>query len=345
MGETLRPISLSDRFALQEMELLLQREGICRDGNLDYTCGIYDEDENLVATGSCFGNTLRCLAVSGDRRGQGLLVQIVSHLMDVQAQRGNLDVFLYTKSENAAFFSGLGFYEIARVEGQMVFMENRRDGFRKYCASLEKRNARQIAAVVMNANPFTLGHRHLLEQASAENDVVHLFLLREEAGPIPYAVRRRLVEEGIAGLSNVVLQESGPYIISSATFPSYFLKDENAVIRAHALLDLEVFSRIAVNLGIRRRYVGSEPTSRVTGLYNEVMAARLPEYGIECRILPRLEVEGAVISAGAVRQAIHDGQLESVRNMLPESTYRYFSSPDSATIRAAICREENLIHY
>ncbi len=183
MGDILCPISQSDCFALREMELLLRQKGIRRDTNLDYSCGVYDEDENLVATGSCFGNTIRCLAVSSSRRGQGLLVQIVSHLMNIQAQR--------------------------------------------------------IAAVVMNANPFTLGHRYLVEQASRENDVVYLFLLSEEVGPIPFAVRRRLVEAGVEGLSNVVLQESGSYMISFATFPSYFLKDEDAGPLGR-LLDMDV---------------------------------------------------------------------------------------------------------
>lgn len=345
MGDILSPISQSDCFALREMELLLRQEGIRRDANLDYSCGLYDEDENLVATGSCFGNTIRCLAVAGSRRGQGLLVRIVSHLMDIQAQRGNLHVFLYTKCANAAFFADLGFHEIVRVADQMVFMENRRNGFRQYCDGLQKKPGERIAAVVMNANPFTLGHRHLLEQACKENDVVHLFLLGEDTGPIPSSVRRRLVQAGIADLPNVILQDSGPYIISTATFPSYFLKDEDTRIQAHAELDLEVFSQIAASLGIQRRYVGEEPTSRVTGLYNKVMAAKLSDYGIECRIVPRMEADGSVISASTVRQAIHDGNLDSVKNMLPDSIYRYFSSPDSESVRASICRQEELIHY
>ena len=345
MGDILSPISQSDCFALREMELLLRQEGIRRDANLDYSCGLYDEDENLVATGSCYGNNIRCLAVSGARRGQGLLVRIVSHLMHIQATRGHLHVFLYTKCDNAAFFSDLGFHEVARVAGRMVFMENRRNGFRQYCDGLQKKQGEKIAAVVMNANPFTLGHRHLLEVAAKENDVVHLFLLSEEAGPIPFSVRRKLVQAGIEGLSNVILQESGPYMISAATFPSYFLKEEDTQIQAHAELDLEVFSQIAASLGIQRRYVGEEPTSRVTGLYNSIMAARLPKYGIECCIVPRLEADGAVISASTVRQAIHDGNLDSVKNMLPDSIYRYFSSPDSESVRASICRQEDLIHY
>lgn len=60
---------------------------------------------------------------------------------------------------------------------------------------------------------------------------------------MPFAVRRKLVEAGVAHLPNVVLHDSGPYIISNATFPSYFLKDEAAVIDGHARLDLAVFTK------------------------------------------------------------------------------------------------------
>ena len=54
----------TDRYSNDQVDKLLLAEGIRRDGNLDYTCGIYDDDMNIIATGSCFGNTLRCMAVS-----------------------------------------------------------------------------------------------------------------------------------------------------------------------------------------------------------------------------------------------------------------------------------------
>lgn len=339
---TLRPIT--DPFSLREMDALLRREGITRDAHLDYSCGLYDDEEELLATGSCFANTIRCLAVSGSHRGEGLLVQVVSHLMDVQARRGNLRVFLYTKPENRDFFSGLGFFPIVSGEN-VLFMENRRDGFRRYCDSLQRRPGQRIAALVMNCNPITLGHRHLLEQAAKENDVVHLFLLSEDRGPIPTAVRRQLVREGIADLPNVILQETGSYLISSATFPGYFLKDRDEALRAQAKLDARIFGAIAGALGIRRRYVGEEKSSHVTAIYNQILAECLPEMGIELVVLPRLEAEGQPISAGAVRQAIHDGCPEAMRALVPESTYRYFTSEEAAPVVAAIRREKDVIHY
>lgn len=347
MDMILRTIPTDDPYAQAQMDQLLEAEGICRDGNLDYSCGLFDEDDALVATGSCFGNTLRCLAVSSSRQGEGLLNQIVSHLMEVQMQRGNSHLFLYTKCKNVRFFSDLGFYEIARVDGTTAFMENRRDGFRHYCEALEKTCTAgpQAASIVMNANPFTLGHRYLVERAAAEHHIVHLFLLSEEAGPIPFAVRRKLVQEGISDLPNVLLHESGPYMISSATFPSYFLKDGDDAIRTQAALDVTVFSKIAAHLGIRHRYVGEEKSSHVTALYNETLVKRLPGMGVECHVIPRLEAEGCAVSASTVRKAIHDGALERIRPLVPDSTYRYFCSSEAEPVRAAIRSVNNVIHY
>ena len=336
-----------DKFSQKEMDALLAREGIRRDGNLDYSCGIFDDEGEIIATGSCYGNTLRCLAVSSDHQGEGLLNQVISHLVDVQMARGNTHLFMYTKPESAKFMADLGFYEIARVAGKLVFMENRRTGFSGYRKALAQKYqpGQRIAGIVMNANPFTNGHKHLVEKAAKENDWVHLFVLSEEAGPIPFAVRKMLVQKGVAHLDNVIVHDSGPYIISSATFPSYFLKDSDTVIRTQAQLDLKVFGQIAETLGIQRRYAGQEPNSHVTGLYNQTMAEQLPQQGIEFIEIPRLTEGGAVISASTVRQAIHDGRLEEIRDFLPVTTYEFFAGEAGAAVCEAIRKEENVIHY
>lgn len=347
MSNVVMEILPSDRRGNLQVNELLEREGLRRDGNLDYTCGVFDDDWELVATGSCFHNTIRCLAVSASHQGEGLLNQVISHLVEVQMARGNAHLFLYTKPGSAKFMADLGFHEITRVPGSLVFMENRRGGFARYCDTLARKRAdgRRIAAVVMNANPFTLGHLHLVERAAGEHDAVHLFILSEEAGPIPFAVRKRLVEEGVRHLDNVVCHATGPYLISSATFPSYFLKDSDTAIRAQAELDLLVFGKIAGVLGIQRRYVGQEHSSHVTALYNEVMLHKLPELGIECIQIPRLAQGETIISASTVRQAIHDGRLEDIKAWVPESTYRFFQSAEGQPICAAIRNEKNVIHY
>ncbi len=342
--ESVSEIYQDDHKRQIQVDQLLVQGDICRDENLDYTCGIFSEDGDLIATGSCSGPTLRCLTVSQAHQGEGLLNLIVSHLIEVQAQRGNFHLFVYTKVETAKFFQDLGFFPIAKVEG-LVFMENRQSGFLRYCKKLERTQTVPAAAIVMNANPFTLGHRYLVERALAENPVVHLFLLSEEAGPIPFAIRKKLVAEGISDLDGVILHESGPYLISSATFPSYFLKSPDRVIRAHAALDLALFQSIAETLGISSRYAGEEPLSHTTGIYNQTMAQELPKAGITFREIPRLRVNGRTVSASAVRQAIHDDALDTVRDMLPENVYRFFDGPEGAAVRTAIQSRKDVIHH
>lgn len=343
-------IAHTDKTAIQNVTALLQAEGIRLDANLDYTCGMYDEEMNIIATGSCFSNTLRCLAVSSDHQGEGLMNQIISHLIEVQFERGNTHLFLYTKCSSAKFFGDLGFYEIARIDGQIVFMENRRTGFKNYLKKLENPQSafatdRKIAALVMNANPFTLGHQYLVEKAARENDLLHLFIVREDTSLVPFKTRKQLVIEGTAQLDNICYHDSGPYIISNATFPSYFQKDENAVIESHALLDLTVFTEIARTLGITRRYVGEEPTSLVTGIYNQIMSEKLPENNIACVIVPRKTDGEKAISASTVRQALKDNDMDTLKKLVPKSTLRYFESEEANEVIARIRNEENVVHY
>ena len=287
--------------------------------------------------------------------------EIVTHLIEIQFERGNTHLFLYTKCDTAKFFGDLGFSEIARVSDQLVFMENRRTGFSDYLKKLQNsctkntpssdnnikysRNTQNIAALVMNANPFTHGHLYLVEKAAAENDILHLFMVSEDASLVPYSVRKRLIMEATSHLPNICYHDSGPYIISNATFPSYFQKDESSVITGHALLDLTIFKSIAQTLHINRRYVGEEPTSQVTGIYNQIMAKELPKSDIECIIVPRLEHDGTAISASTVRQAIHDGKIDSIKPLVPEATYKFFTSSEADEIIKKIQEHENVIHY
>ena len=345
----------SDKRANDEVDALLISEGIRRDANLDYTCGMYDDEMHIIATGSCFGNTLRCFAVSHEHQGEGLMNSIVSHLIEFQFSRGNTHLFLYTKCNSAKFFGDLGFYEIARIDGQIVFMENRKTGFQNYLRTFAKDSlpegltaetpTRKIAALVMNANPFTLGHQYFVEKAAAENDLLHLFIVSEDASLVPFKIRKQLVMKGTAHLKNICYHDSGPYIISNATFPSYFQKDENAVIESHAMLDLTVFTQIATVLGITRRYVGEEPTSLVTGIYNRIMSEKLPEQGIECIVVPRKTCEDTPISASNVRLALQNGDYDTISKLVPQTTLDYFKSPEAIPVIERIRQQENVIHY
>ena len=170
-------------------------------------------------------------------------------------------------------------------------MENKKTGFIDYLNELKKTKKgdenNKIAAIVMNANPFTLGHQYLIEKVSKENDILHLFIVSEDKSVIQFNIRKKLIMEGTKHLNNIIYHDSGPYIISSSTFPSYFQKDEKDVIESHANLDIEIFVKIAKVLNINVRYVGEEPTSLVTGIYNQLMIKKLLENGIKCIVIPR----------------------------------------------------------
>lgn len=350
MSYAIGKVFASDKKAYQAIDDLLEQEGIRRDKNLDYTCAMYDENDEIIATGSCFANSLRCLAVSKKHQGEGLMNMIVTHLINEQFERGNPHIFLYTKCESAKFFQTLSFYEIARIENQIVFMENQRSGFANYLKNLTAcsptpQAGQRVAALVMNANPFTLGHQYLVEKAAAENDIVHLFIVSEDKSLVPFQVRKKLVQAGVAHLPNVYCHESGSYIISSATFPSYFQENDNAVIESNAMLDLQIFGYIAKALGIQRRYVGDEPFSRVTHLYNQIMQTQLPMLGVECIVVPRKANAQQIISASAVRQAIKENDFERVKAMLPPTSYQFFCSPEAQPIITCIQQSDNVIHY
>ena len=351
---TISPIYPGDKYSNKIILQLLNAEGIKRDRNLDYTCAAYDSDYNIIGTGSCFGNTLRCLAVSHEHRGEGLTNKIISHLIQYQFERGNYHLFIYTKYTTYHLFKDLGFYEIVRIKDQIVFMENKKTGFNDYLNTLKKNNInnidtnkKRIAAIVMNANPFTLGHQYLIEKASKENDILHLFIVSEDKSIVPFAVRKKLIKEGTSHLNNIIYHDSGPYIISSSTFPSYFQKDEKDVIESHANLDIEIFAKIAKALDINVRYVGEEPTSLVTGIYNQLMIKKLPENGIRCVVVPRMtNKEGnEVISASDVRKAIKEGQFEKMKNLVPECTYKFFISEEGKDVVNKIKQTDDIKHY
>lgn len=339
----------SDIKTFIKIDTLLASENIRKDKNLDYTCAIFDDDMNVIATGSCFKNTLRCLAVSKKYQGEGLMNEIISHLIDFQFSNGVTHLFLYTKNSSAKFFKDLGFFEIINIENQLVFLENKKNGFKNYLSKLSEEtniNGNSIAAIVMNANPFTLGHQFLIEKAASENDILHLFIVSEDSSLVPFKIREKLIKLGTSHLKNICYHTTDSYLISSATFPSYFQKDETAVIESQANLDIMIFKEISKKLGINRRYVGEEPNSLVTNIYNEIMIRELPKNNIECIVIDRKkDINNEIISASTVRQAIKDNNIEYIKNLVPQTTYNFFTSDEAKEIIKNIQKENNVIHY
>ena len=232
-------------------------------------------------------------------------------------------------------------------------MSNKKSGFSYYLNELKKTKKgdenNKIAAIVINVNPFTVGHQYLIEKASKENDILHLFIVSEDKSVIQFNIRKKLIIEGTKHLNNIIYHDSGSYIINSSTFPSYFQKDEKDVIESHANLDIEIFVKIAKVLNINVRYVGEEPTSLVTGIYNQLMIKKLPENGIKCIVVPRkMNNDGNnIISASGVREAIKKDKMDEIKNMVPECTYKFFSSEEGKNIVKKIQKMDmdSIKHY
>ncbi|MDO5088206.1 MAG: adenylyltransferase/cytidyltransferase family protein, partial [Leptotrichiaceae bacterium] len=186
---------------------------------------------------------------------------------------------------------------------------------------------RKRAMIVMNCNPFTSGHRYLIENAAENNSEVVIFVLEEDKSLFPFEVRMELVRKGTSDLKNVKVIPSTKYIISSATFPSYFLKDKNSMLTEYAKLDSEIIgAKFCSLLNINRRYLGEEPSDEVTAVYNSTVSEILPKYGVEVVIIPRKSIEGKIISASSVRNFLKEGKMEEIKKMVPYTTFEYLSS-------------------
>ena len=312
----------ADRVAWLE---LLQREGIRGEANLDAVYGIYSDDGTLIATGARYRNILKCIAIDHEHQGGSLFNELMSGLMREVFACGHRACYVYTKADARDAFRHLGFCDIAHVDDTLYFLENAVRGLPHYLQALRGQYVAgsRIAAIVMNANPFTNGHRYLVEKAARENDVVHLFVLSEDLSQFPGAVRLALVKAGTADLANVHVHPTGDYIISAATFPAYFLREDDDVTTIQARLDARIFKEhIAPALGITKRYVGHEPYSAATAIYNEALQQEFAG-SPQLEIIERLRADGAYISASRVRELIASGNLDAVRPLVPPTTFAY----------------------
>lgn len=174
--------------------------------------------------------------------------------------------------------------------------------------------------VVMNCNPFTLGHRYLIEQAAKQVERLFVMIVREDCSLFAYAERKAMVEQGVAHLKNVTVIDGSEYAISQATFPTYFLKRLDDAADTQMLLDLDLFRRhIAPALGATIRFVGTEPTDQLTRRYNQLMHEVLADV----RETARLEKTGNAVSASRVRKAMEQGDMSTIRQLVPPTTLPY----------------------
>lgn len=301
----------------------LAKAGLAADADAAQTVLIWDA-EQLIATGSRTGNLLKCIAVDPARQGEGLLAKVLTALRQEAFREGYQHLFLYTKPANGSIFSDLLFYPVAQT-GDVLLMEDRKDGIHSFIRQMSpQKHPEKIGAAVMNCDPFTLGHQYLIETAAKDCDHLYVFILSEDKSHFRASDRLEMVRRGTEQLSNVTVLPTGPYLISSATFPTYFLKNRDLAEQIHCQLDVEIFARhFAPAFSVSARYVGTEPLSELTNQYNEVLKTQLPRHGIKVVEIPRLSIEDTPISASAVRNALENKDQQALRSLVPHSTFTY----------------------
>ena len=317
------------------IEQFLAASGLRLD-EVDYYAALVDEASgDIIAGGGLWRDIIKCVAVADGHQGEALANTIVSHLIARANAEGHHCVKLYTKPQNRQLFESLSFRLLAEAP-QAILMETGVGGIGKYSQALRLISAKRQAAaaasatasatlpqagvIVMNANPFTLGHRRLVEQAAAQVGTLYVLIVKEDCSVFSYAERKDMVSRSVADLANVCVVDGSDYAVSKATFPTYFLKRLSDASDTQMLLDLDLYGRhIAPALGATVRFVGSEPTDALTCRYNKLMQATLPDV----RVMQRYEVDGEPVSASRVRMALVKNSLSAAAPLVPPTTLPY----------------------
>lgn len=335
--EKINLINLEER---GEVSRFLETFDLILDYDVDYTIVVRGVDDRIVATCSKAGKVLKCFAVIESLRGENITSKLVTALIDKLFSEKIYHFFVFTKSEMTDIFTSLNFKLIYQANS-VALLEYGITGIKDIIMQMKKQY--QInsnipkTALVMNCNPFTLGHRYLIEKAAALSEEVLIFLVSEDSQIFPYDVRFELLVAGTSDLKNVKIIEGGEYIISYATFPTYFIKDEDIRLKTYEFIDSGIFAKyFCPEFNIVERYIGTEPLSNVTKSYNEVLKQVLPHYNIKVTEIERKTHENLYISASEVRKFIRYGKFEEVKSLVPKTTWDFLNSSIGKEICEAI---------
>ncbi|WP_308236472.1 [citrate (pro-3S)-lyase] ligase [uncultured Prevotella sp.] len=311
--------------------------------DVDYYAALVDETtDEIVAGGGLKGGVIKCVAVADGHKGEAVANQIVSHLIAQANADGHQCVKLFTKPQNRQMFESMSFRLLAEAP-KAILMETGIGGIKRYCEELESEKGKvkseksnceihhpnpstpqpimpQSGIIIMNCNPFTLGHRYLIEQAAQQVQTLYILVVREDCSMFGYDERKAMIVRGVAHINNVVVCDGSEYSISATTFPTYFLKSLSDASDTQMTLDIDLYRRhIAPALGATVRFVGTEPDDPLTRRYNELMKSMLPDV----REVARLQQSGVAVSASRVRKAIVENHLALAARLVPPTTVPY----------------------
>ncbi len=323
----------------KELIAFLNKYHLQYEDDIEWSVIIRNAHNDIIATASLGNNTIKCVAVDSKYEGEGLAAEVVTEAVNYTFSKGSETVFLFTSPNNVPKFEGMGFKLLGYGKPLYALLEYGQVDIKEYLNKRYLQYRKEIepsAGIVVNCNPFTLGHKHLIETASKKEKVVYVFVVETERSLFPFNVRLKLVQKGTQEFDNVIVMPGGRYIISNFTFPTYFIRneDDKEVVTAQTKLDVEVFARyIAPFFSIKTRYVAEEPYCPTTANYNMAMKEVLPQFDINLIEIPRKKtMNGEIISASTVRELIKQDNFEKIKDFVPKTTYEFLVSKEAESI-------------
>lgn len=323
----IRTIPLSIKSNIEKVEKFLQLNNLQLD-DVDYFAGVFRlEEYEILACGGLKENLIKCIAVNEELKGFGLSNRLISHLISVANSNGYSTIRVFTKPTNKDIFTSLGFNLLASSE-KAILLENNSLQLNNYLNYLSKHCKQGInGCIVMNCNPFTLGHQYLIEQSAQKVDNLYIIPVKEDVSMFSYSERKMMIEEGTKHIENVIILEGSDYAISKTTFPTYFLKDINDSTDSYITLDLDIFCKlIAPALNIKYRFIGNEPKDLLTNRYNTLIHQILEQNNIKVLETKRLEKDNCVISASVVRNQVTKNSFRRLKNLVPKTIFSFLMS-------------------
>ena len=316
MGHPLPLISDVDRRAARA---LVDSSCLRFEDGYDDLVGVF-EGGQLAACGARAGRVLKMLVVAPEHRGGGLLAEIITELMRRGSEAGVAGFFIFTRPGTAPVFQSLGFKPLAATEqAALLELGNGLHRYLRQRASLV--HTGENAAVLVNADPFTVGHQALVEHAAALADKVYVLVPSEGNFLFPLPTRLELARLGTAHIANAVVTDTGPYALGSATFPAYFLTGGEEPDQVRLELDAELFAKhLAPAFYVRTRVVGSEPADPASRRYNQILRQRLRGCSVRLEEIERTKAGERWVDTRRVRRALLVGDLAAAAALVPEAT-------------------------
>lgn len=304
------------------VEQFLKKFSLKLDSNLTKTLYLENENNDIIGTISCQDYIIKDLAVDSNYQNENISNLLINEILNHFRINNIHNYQVFTKPEYKNIFLSFGFKMIVEtdkvimLEGGVYFIDDKINEIKN---TLNNRfgyidNNSDLAAIVINGNPITNGHMYLIEEASKLHKMVVLFVVEEDKSEFTFQERFSMAYLSTIRLGNVCVIPSSKYIVSSLTFPSYFL-DENEVQEQYSKVDALIFKNYFMKqLFIKKRYVGSESKSKMI-TYNQTLSEILAEQLV---IVNRLSEDGEVISASKVRYLLKNNFIDEALKYVPK---------------------------